>query len=82
MKKYTFLVFTLLFIVSCVLGMKSGKFLNFSNKKIGFMAENSGVSFIRNKTGNTSTNNSWREALDAPDSSRFTRIILAQGFDE
>lgn len=82
MKKYIFLVFTLLIIVSCVLGMKSGKFLNFSNRNIGLNAENSGVSFIRNKTGNTSTNNSRREALDAPDSSRFTRIVLAQGFDE
>ena len=82
MKKYTFLFSTLLIIVSCVMGMKSGKFLNFSNKNTGLIIENTVLSVIRNQPINTISDNSQIDTLNVPDSSRFTRIVLAQGFDE
>ncbi len=74
MKKFTLLLFTLLFIVSCVVGMRAAGFINFSNKNAGLIKENPVQLFINNKPE--------KVALTVPDSSRFTRIVLAQGFDE
>lgn len=64
------------------MGMKSGKFLNFSNKNTGLIIENTVLSVIRNQPINTISDNSQIDTLNVPDSSRFTRIVLAQGFDE
>lgn len=82
MKKYIFLFFTLLIIVSCALGMKSGKLLNFSNRNTGFISENSVFSFTKNIPESKTADNNRTKTINIPDSSRFTRIVLAQGFDE
>lgn len=82
MKKYIFLFFTLLIIVSCVLGMKSGKLLNFSNRNTDFISENSVFSFTKNIPESKTADNNRTKTNNIPDSSRFTRIVLAQGFDE
>ena len=74
MKKFTLLLFTLLFIVSCVVGMRAAGFMNFSNKNADLIKENPVQLFINNKPE--------KVALTVPDSSRFTRIVLAQGFDD
>ena len=48
----------------------------------GLIKENPVLSFIRDKPGKANTDNAPSESLIVPDSSRFTRIVLAQGFDE
>jgi cytochrome c len=82
MKKFTLLFFTLLFMLSCVVGMSVAGFINFSNMNAGLIKENPVLSFIRDKPGKANTDNAPSESLIVPDSSRFTRIVLAQGFDE
>jgi len=78
MKKYTLLFITLLTLMSFVMGMRSGEFLYFPGNNGGLTVENTVLSFSRNKPADTNR----KEAFDVPDSSRFTRIVLAQGFDE
>jgi len=74
MKKSTLLFSTLLFMVTCIVGMRAAGFINFSTKNTDLTKENPVLSFIRDKPAIVS--------LPIPDSSRFTRIVLAQGFDE
>jgi glucose/arabinose dehydrogenase len=74
MRKSTLLFSTLLFMVTCIVGMRAAGFINFSTKNTDLTKENPVLSFIRDKPAIVS--------LPIPDSSRFTRIVLAQGFDE
>lgn len=82
MKKYTLLFLTPVIIVSCVMGMKSGTFQSFSFENTGLIAENLVPSITKNKSESKPVENNRTEAINVPDSSRFTRIVLAQGFDE
>ena len=82
MKKYTLLLFTLLVFVSSLIGMSSGDILSFSDKFTGLIAENPGLSLINTNRSYKVPLNSRKEVQAVPDSSRFTRIVLAQGFDE
>ena len=82
MKKYTLLLFTLLVFVSSLIGMSSGDILSFSDKFTGLIAENPGLSLINTNRSYKVPLNGRKEVQAVPDSSRFTRIVLAQGFDE
>ena len=82
MKKSALLFFTLLIIVSCVMGMMSGKILFPSLENSELFAEKLQVSYTKKISAAKLAENGRSETFDVPDSSRFTRIVLAQGFDE
>lgn len=60
------------------MGMRQGRFRYFSPGNTSLIKENIAGTFKDNKSDGSHRS----EAFEAPDSSRFTRIVLAQGFDE
>jgi len=82
MKKYTFLFLTMLIIVSFVMGMRSEKYISFTTENTDLKAEKLRAAYNSHISGDKFLDNKPSEALYVPDSSRFTRIVLAQGFDE
>ncbi len=60
------------------MGMRLGRFRYFSHGNTSLIKENIAGTFKDNKSDGSHRS----EAFEAPDSSRFTRIVLAQGFDE
>jgi len=78
MKKYILLFFTFLVLASSLIGMHSEQILTYLTVRIKTPDDKS-ESILRNKSGQVIET---YHAPVSPDSSRFTRIVLAQGFEE